>query len=82
MRWASCLLFGNIAPDIPPAPTAISANSSTVIGASSLGFTMTELPAASAGAIFFSAMRRGWLNGYQSVSGNMTTLRNVKRCTP
>ena len=49
--------------DAPPAATAISANSSTVMGASSLGLTMTEFPAASAGAIFLSAMRRGWLNG-------------------
>ena len=50
--------------DIPPAVMAISANSSTLIGASSLGLTMTELPAASAGAIFLIAMSRGWLNGW------------------
>lgn len=49
--------------DVPPAPTAISASSRTVMGASSLGFTMTEFPAASAGAIFLTAMRSGWLKG-------------------
>jgi len=27
------------------------------------GFTMTEFPAARAGAIFFIAMKRGWLKG-------------------
>ena len=51
--------------NVPPAPIAISANSRTVIGANSLGLTITELPAASAGAIFLIAMRRGWLKGYK-----------------
>lgn len=32
-------------------------------GASSLGLMMTEFPAARAGASFFTAMKRGWLNG-------------------
>ena len=27
------------------------------------GFTITEFPAASAGAIFFNAIKRGWLKG-------------------
>lgn len=46
-----------------PAFSAISASSRTVMGASSEGLTMTELPAARAGAIFLIAIRSGWLKG-------------------
>lgn len=60
--------------NIPPAPAAISANSKIEIGASSDGFTITEFPAANAGAIFLIAMRSGWLKGYtksrQIISSN------------
>jgi hypothetical protein len=67
----------------PPASSASSANSSRLIGAdyscvssstqestelhTSDGFTITEFPAASAGAIFLTAIKRGLLNGCESI---------------
>lgn len=59
MKWELWPASARVFPDAPPAAMAISANSSTLMGASSLGFTMTELPAASAGAIFLTAMSSG-----------------------
>ena len=36
------------------------------MGANSLGLTITELPAANAGAIFLMAINMGWLKGCQN----------------
>ena len=43
------------------------------------GLTITELPAASAGAIFFNAIKRGWLKGCHRHQSKDPKKRNV--CT-